>query len=238
MADRANQVAHRAALVLFAQADNPIPLGETGLWFDGSDITFVAANGDQTLLGDSFAYGTTGQMVPVSGTSDEGVVDAVARIDHDHELADGVITAAKLAPNTVLQLLEQQIVFGDLTDAVSGEAQAVNIGSALPAGAIVLAHEVKLDTLFAGGSISMVKLDIGGTEAKSLVGQFNVHDTSAGAPGTGVWSPGYEHLTTHATHAQGTYGGQQLVATFTPTADSLSHLTAGDLTIRVWYIVP
>jgi hypothetical protein len=104
MADRQNQVAHRAALVLLAQADNPIALGEAGLWFDGTTITFVAADGSQTVLGDAFAYGTTGQMVPISGTSDEGSVDAVARIDHDHELADDVVTAAKIAAGALAQL--------------------------------------------------------------------------------------------------------------------------------------
>ncbi len=101
MSDRANQVAHRAALVLFAQADNPIAPGETGVWFDGTDITFVDALGNLTVLGDAFAYGTTGSMVPISGTSDAGVLNATARIDHDHELDTGVVDSAQLAADAV-----------------------------------------------------------------------------------------------------------------------------------------
>src|ERR1051325_4975561 len=86
--------------------------------------------------------------------------------------------------------VSQRIQHSDLTDAVSGHAQAIDIDVALPTGAVVIGHQVKIDTLFTGGSVSACKLDVGGTDTKALVGQFNVHDTTGGAPGVSTTSPG------------------------------------------------
>jgi hypothetical protein len=120
------------------------------------------------------------------------------------------------------------ITHADLTDAVAGEAQEINIGAALPANAVVLAYEVNPSTLFSGGSVSAVKLDVGGTNRTALVSQMDVFTGAA----TGALSP------RTGTHQQGKFSAEQLVATFTPDgAHALLALTAGSVTITVWYTV-
>lgn len=84
--EKRNSVIRRAAIALDAQAANPIAIGEAGLWFDGSVITFVDAAGTQTVLGSAFAYGLVGAMAAagVAAANAAGVAAAVARIDHVH----------------------------------------------------------------------------------------------------------------------------------------------------------
>jgi hypothetical protein len=133
-----------------------------------------------------------------------------------------------------LQKVTQQITHADLTETTDATAQAINVGDPLPTDAVVLGHEVKLDTQFTGGSNSAVKMDLGGTNTVALCDQFDVKGSTASGK---LYSPGYAHTTIHASHATGSYSGEQLVATFTPTGDDLAALTAGDLTITVWYTV-
>jgi hypothetical protein len=132
-----------------------------------------------------------------------------------------------LAP-TSLQKVTVHITEADLTDAVNGEAQSISIGAALPANANVLGHEVNIATLFSGGGAAAVKLDIGGTVATGIVNQLDVFTGAA----TGALSPGT------GAHRQGKFGGQQLAAKFTPDGGhNLAGLTAGDVTITIWYVV-
>lgn len=138
---------------------------------------------------------------------------------------------ADLVPTLTTSLTQSvsvRIQHSELTDAVAGESQLVNIGDALPVNAVVLGHEVKVDTLFSGGSASAVKLDLGGATATAIVSQMDVF---TGAP-TGSLSP------RTGTHAQGKFSAEQLKAKFTPDGShTLDGLTAGDLTITVWYVV-
>lgn len=157
-----------------------------------------------------------------------GVKTDITTLQADMGAAQTAITA------NALQKRVQRVQYTDLNDAVSGEAQAVNVGAALPANAVVLAHEVKLDTQFTGGSVSACKLDLGGTDTVAVINQFDVKGSTAGGK---RYSPGFNHATSHGDHCTGLFSSQQLVATFTPTGDSLSHLTAGDLTVTVWFIV-
>lgn len=137
-------------------------------------------------------------------------------------------TDAKAIAATSLAKVTQRIQHSDLTDAVNGEAQVVNVGAALPANAVVVAHEVQVDTLFSGGSASAVKLDLGGTAPTAIANQMDVFTGAA----TGALSP------RTGAHAQGKFGGQQLAAKFTPDGGhTLLGLTAGDVTITVWYVV-
>lgn len=116
----------------------------------------------------------------------------------------------------------------DLTAAVNGTAQAVNIGAALPANAQVLAHEVDVTTLFSGGGATAVKLDVGGTDADAIVTQ---QDVFTGAATGKLSGPA-------GVHRQGGFSAEQLVATFTPDGShTLLGLTAGAATITVWYTV-
>src|SRR5258708_521859 len=111
-----------------------------------------------------------------------------------------------------------------LTQAVNGTAQAINIGTALPANAVVVGHEVNIATLFSGGGATAVKLDVGGTDVQGVVKQQDVF--------TGA-TTGKTSLRT-GNSPQGTVSAQQLVATFTPDAGhTLLALTAGSLTVTV-----
>ena len=127
-----------------------------------------------------------------------------------------------------LQKRTVTVLHGDLTAAVAGEAQAINVGAVLPANAVVLAHEVDVNTLFSGGGATAVKLDVGGTDADAIVLQLDVFTgalTGPQSPRTGV-------------HAQGKFSAQQLTATFTPDGlSTLLGLTAGELTVTVWFSV-
>jgi len=122
----------------------------------------------------------------------------------------------------------------DLTNAVNGTAQAISIGSALPAGAVVQGFEVSIATLFSGGGATSVKLDVGGTVATggvvtSIVNQLDVFTGAA----TGRLWP------VTGSRPLGRYPSQQLVATFTPDgAHTLLGLTAGALTVAVWFMDP
>jgi hypothetical protein len=128
--------------------------------------------------------------------------------------------------------VSQRIQYTDLTDPTPA---TINIGSALPAGAVVIGHEVKLDAQFVGGSMSVVTLSVGvAADVDSIVNFFNIKGATAGGK---LYAPGYTHAGGHADHCTGNYDAAQLIATVRATGDTFAHLTAGDLTITVWYLV-
>lgn len=136
-------------------------------------------------------------------------------------------TAPAANVDAVVQKRTVTIGEADLTDAVNGEAQAINIGAVLPAGAVVIGHEVNVATLFSGGGATAVKLDVGGTLATAIVNQQDVFTGAA----TGALSP------RTGAHAQGKFSAEQLKATFTPDGGhNLAALTAGALTITVYFL--
>ena len=139
--------------------------------------------------------------------------------------------AAVTDGGAVIQKRELRVQHGDpgfpAGDA-NGTADVINLGAVLPANAIVLATEVNIATLFSGGGLTAVKLDVGGTDAQGIVKQQDVF--------TGATS-GATALRT-GNLPVGKYSGQQLVLTFTPDAGhKMSAATAGDLTVDVWYSV-
>lgn len=107
--------------------------------------------------------------------------------------------------------------------ALSGASQAVNIGTALPANAVVLAHEIVVNTqgVLAGNDLTIT---VGGTSAAAIVAST---DLDALAPG--------KYQGTLGAHPRGSFSSEQLVATFA--ASNLTSLSAGNWTITVWYIV-
>lgn len=131
-------------------------------------------------------------------------------------------------PFGVIRKFVKQIQY---TDLAGSSAQVLSVGK-LPRGAVVLAHEVNLAAQFVGGSISSVTLKLGGTVDNSIIIGFPMKASTVG-----VYSPGETHSGGHGSHVVGNYSGQELVATVTPVGDSMSNLTAGDLTITVWYTV-
>lgn len=140
----------------------------------------------------------------------------------EHDEALDALDVGKIQKRTVT------IGHADLTDAVNGEAQAINIGAVLPANARIIGRELTGLTEFSGGSVSAVTLSIGGTDADGIVAAQDVF-TGAGV----VAKQG-----TSGVNPNGNLGGQQLRATFTPDAGhALEALTAGAVTITVLFAV-
>lgn len=106
---------------------------------------------------------------------------------------------------------------------LSGTSQAVNIGTALPANAIVLAHEIVVNTqgVLAGNDLTIT---IGGTTANAIVASTDLDALAVG-----------KYQGTLGTHPKGSFSSEQLVATFA--ASDLASLSAGNWTINVWYSV-
>jgi hypothetical protein len=180
---------------------------------DASDLGAVS----EEVADHMFAQGDPdGRAARALLTSLQQIYDDLSALD------TGVAAGVGLQKRTVT------IGQADLTDAVNGEAQAINVGAVLPANAVILAHEVNVATLFSGGGATAVKLDIGGSSTTAIVDQMDVFTGAA----TGALSP------RTGAHAQGKFSAEQLVATFTPDGGSaLLGLTAGSLTITVWFSV-
>lgn len=119
----------------------------------------------------------------------------------------------------------------DLTAAVNGTAQAINIGAALPANARIRGAQLKLATPFTGGGASAVTVDIGTAEdVDAIVDGADVFaaavDGYASSMPLGI-AP-FKHFPT----------SKQLIATFTPDGGAtLLALTAGSVVIDVEYDV-
>ena len=126
------------------------------------------------------------------------------------------------------KVIKRKLTVGhaDLTAAVNGTAQTINIGQKPPTGSRLLTRELTGITQFTGGSASSCTLDIGGTDADAIVAAENVlGGGTVNRQGTSGVNPG------------GDYGGQQLTATFTPDAShTLAGLTAGAVTITLTFI--
>jgi hypothetical protein len=109
-----------------------------------------------------------------------------------------------------------------------------NIGTALPARAIVVAVEYKLTTPASGGSVATAKLQVGysGTQA-ALLKDLDLVAASAGSYDQNAGASASDKLLPLQA------GGKQLTYTVTPdVSHALSALTALALTINVYYVVP
>lgn len=128
----------------------------------------------------------------------------------------------------ILQKRELTIGHADLTSVVNGESMAFNIGSVLPAGAVVLGHSITGVTGFSGGAVSALLLDIG--VAGSLESIVKDLELITDAPTAS------ELEAAVGLRRQDEYGAVQLVATFDPDAGNpLADLTAGSVTIKVFF---
>lgn len=133
---------------------------------------------------------------------------------------EAALAAAPLKSVTVT------VLHSDLTEAVNGTLESVSIGAALPAGAVVVAHEVDITTLFSGGAASAVTCDVGGTDVDAIVNALDVFTGAATGKLTGALG----------VHSRGLFSAEQLVVSFTPDgAHALLGLDAGELDVTVWY---
>jgi hypothetical protein len=119
----------------------------------------------------------------------------------------------------------------DLTDAVNGEAQAINIGTALPNNSRIVGVDMRALTVFTGGSVSAVTCDVGTSgDVDALIAAADLQ-TAAVDGGPATMPAGVRPNKTFAS-------GGQLIATFTPDGGhALLALSAGSVIIDVLYTV-
>jgi hypothetical protein len=214
-----------------------ITLNTTSLTF-----TLLPSYTDLNAAGGAARVGFTDTNSKVTGTTLQALVDelttttggAMVGIEDAGSHFTGTNSEAALQEVGLIRIrkLQLQITESDLTESSDGVAQAINIGSALPANAFVLGTDVLLTTQFTGGSATEVDLDIGVSGAiKSLLGDLDVlASTASGAH--------YNIGDAVGTRVNGYFGGSQLIATFTPDGShDLADLDAGDLTITILYTV-
>ena len=120
----------------------------------------------------------------------------------------------------------------DLTAASNGLAQAINIGATLPANARIISVDASALTPFSGGSASAVGMTIGTSgDVDALISVCDVFAAAVDG-GPSSFTAGIRPNKLFATV------GAQLIATFTPDGShTLLGLTAGSITIDVFYTV-
>jgi hypothetical protein len=131
------------------------------------------------------------------------------------------LAEVKALADAAIGAVKRTVTIGEA--ALSGASQAVNVGVALPANAIVFAHEIVVNTqgVLAGNDLTIT---VGGTTANAIVAST---DLDALAPG--------KYQGTLGAHPRGSFASEQLTATFA--ASDLATLSAGNWTINVWYFV-
>jgi hypothetical protein len=146
---------------------------------------------------------------------------------------EGALAEVKVLADAGMPVLKKTVTVGqaDLTAAVNGLAQAINIGTALPSNARIVGVDMRSYTPFTGGGASAVALDVGTSgDVDALVdGADALAAAVDGGPAT--MPPGVRPNKTFAS-------GGQLIATFTPDGGAtLLALTAGSIVIDVLYTV-
>ncbi len=130
--------------------------------------------------------------------------------------------------STTIQKKSVTVLFGDLIDGDDGDAQDVNVGTALPAGAVLLAARYTINEAFAGAGVATLTMMVGFSgDTNGCIEAVDILSDAAaeyrGTPGTAMGGPA---------------GSKQLVANFDPDASAgLDELTAGSVTIDVLYCV-
>lgn len=117
----------------------------------------------------------------------------------------------------------------DLTDADT--SQTINIGAVLPANARIVGVDMRALTVFAGGTVSALTVDVGTSgDIDALVDGADLV-TAAVDGGPATMPAGIRPNKTFVS------AGAQLIATFVSTGDNLVNLTAGSVIIDVLYVV-
>ncbi len=125
-----------------------------------------------------------------------------------------------------IRIHEVTITHAELTAAALSEV--LDLGAELPTGARIVAAEAELTTLFSGGSVSAITVDVGdeGGDTDAIFDGLNLF-TGAGTgfkPTSGV-------------RPTGTYSEKQLIGTFVSVTANVVALTAGEVTFRFFYVI-
>lgn len=114
----------------------------------------------------------------------------------------------------------------------NGTAAVVNIGATLPANARILSCDARSFTAFSGGSISTLSMKIGTSGDDDALVSASDMVAAAVDGGPSTFTRGIRPNKTFIS------SGAQLIATFTPDGShKLSDLSAGSITIDVFYMV-
>lgn len=172
-----------------------------------------------------------GLTTNAKGASLIGIEDAA--LQFTAATVEAALAEVKVLADAGMPVLKKTltVAHGDLTDAVNGEAQAINLDTALPANARIVGVALKLATPFTGGGAASVALDIGTAgDADAIVDGADV--LAAAVDGQASTQPSGIAPNKHFA------AGGQLLATFTPDGGAaLLGLTAGSLVIDVLYTV-
>lgn len=146
----------------------------------------------------------------------------------------GQLQEVRVVANALIGAVKRTVTVGhaDLTNAVNGTAQSINIGATLPANARIAYCDAHDFTPFTGGSASAVTLTVGSSgDLDAIIASSDVFAAAVdGGPSTLVRGirPNKMFVTI----------GAQLLATFTPDGGhTLDGLTAGSVIVDVWYFV-
>jgi len=147
---------------------------------------------------------------------------------------EAALAEVKAIADAAVGVVKRTVTVGhaDLTNAVNGTAQSINIGATLPANARIAYVDAHDLTPFTGGSASAVTLTIGSSgDLDAIIASADVLAAAVdGGPST--FTKGIRPNKLFATI------GAQLLATFTPDGShTLDGLTAGSIIIDVWYFV-
>lgn len=191
-----------------AQVAGRYPVATGGAFSRGADLT---SDDEGRVIEASAGDSIIGRAVEAS--TGAGLTVSV-------ELREG------LAGSGNIVMLEVTITHAELTAAATSEA--IDIGAALPTGAFVHSMETDVTTLFSGGTVSAIVLDVGieGGDVDAMVDGRDVFTGAATGPAIG-----------NGVRPHGSFGGAQLSALFVATGDDVADLTAGSVTIRVAYSV-
>lgn len=166
------------------------------------------------------------------GASTIGIFDDAALFTATD--VEGALAEVKVIADAAVGVAKRTVTVGhaDLTDAVNGEAQSINIGATLPANARIAYCDVRALTPFSGGSASAVSLMVGTSgDLDAIIASSDLFAAAVdGGPSTLV--RGIRPNKLFATI------GAQLLATFTPDGGhTLLGLTAGSVIVDVFYFV-
>lgn len=224
-----------------------------GLLIASSDTTIATAAGiaTQLVLHGNFneALGVMLAAATKSGAGDDLAVDLASTATGKGASTVGIFDNAGLFTATEVEsalaevkaiadaavgVVKRTVTVGhvDLTNAVNGTAQSINIGATLPANARIAYVDVRALTPFTGGSASAVTLMVGSSgDLDAIIASSDVFAAAVdGGPSTLVRGirPNKMFVTI----------GAQLLATFTPDGGhTLDGLTAGSVIVDVWYFV-
>lgn len=140
-----------------------------------------------------------------------------------------VLFVSPLANSKGGEIIHQQTILPLAALQALTSGTPFNLGAALPVGAVVLGYDVNVQTLLSGGGLSAATLTLQGAVATgdaagALMASQNLF-AGAGLK-TGVGSNAYPNR-----------GGQQIQGTITATGAAMAAITAGAITIDLYYAI-